>query len=443
MNALNQYLTLYRDHSADIDLHSTDVLNRRRANALSQLESAGRLPERGDEGYEKTSVNEMFAPDFGVNIERYELPADVAGSFRCGVPNLSTLLGIVVNDRFAATPTLLNNLPDGVTVCSLATAARQHPELVARYYDTIADRRAALNTLLCQDGVFIHVAPGVRVDKAIQIVAIFDTAFPLMAARRVLVVAEEGSSLAVLKCDHTRPDSRECLSNEVVEIFVGKNAQVQWHDIEESSAATSRYSLLFARQDSGSELTVSAATLTNGTTRNEFHLDVAGEHTSTRLYGMAIGSERQHIDNASDVRHAAPHARSSQLFKYVLDNAAVGAFEGGIEVCPGAHHIEAYQSNRNIVASEHARMHTKPQLLIYNDDVKCSHGATTGQIDERALFYMQTRGIPRHEARRMLMQAFMADVIESITLEPLRTRLHHLVECRFAGHQQAGCGSCM
>ena len=125
----------------------------------------------------------------------------------------------------------------------------------------------------------------------------------------------------------------------------------------------------------------------------------------------------------------------------MLDDDATGAFEGSIEVCHGARFVEAYQSNRNILASRSARMHTKPQLLIYNDDVKCSHGATTGQLDDRALFYMQTRGIPIAVARRMLMQAFMADVIDAIELEPLRSRLLHMVECRFAGHH-VSCGEC-
>lgn len=447
-NSLTQYIELYRQNLQSIDAHSTDLLNRHRPAALASLDIAGRLPERSDEGFEKTSINDMFAPDFGVNIQRRELPVDVAASFRCGVPNLSTLLGIVVNDRFAATPSLLHNLPEGVTVCSLMQAARQFPEIVANHYARLAnaapapvDAHTQLNTLLCQDGVFIHVAQGVQLEKALQLVEIFQADFPLAAFRRVLLVAEANSRVAVLKCDHTHPRSRQCLSSEVVEIFVGEGADVQWYDLEESSETTSRYCQIYARQLSNSELTVSAATLTNGITRNDFNLDIAGEHTTTRLSGMAIGSGSQHIDNSSTVRHAARYGHSNQLFKYVLDQQASGAFEGSIEVCHGSQFVQAYQSTRNILASTEARMHTKPQLLIYNDDVKCSHGATTGQLDNNALFYMQTRGIPLAVARRMLMQAFMADVIDTIRLEPLRSRLHHLVECRFAGHS-AGCAEC-
>jgi len=444
MNALTQYIDLFHANRESVDGACGDVLNALRGDALAALDRAGRLPDTGDEGYEKTSVNDMFAPDFGVNVHRMPLPVDVAASFRCGVPNLSTLLGIVVNDRFVPTSTLQGNLPAGVTVCSLAKAAQELPDVVARYYGKIAridHSQTALNTLLVQDGVFIHVAKGVRLEKAIQIVEIFNASFPLMAARRVLVVAEDGAKVSVLKCDHTQSGSGKCLSSEVVEIFAGRDAEVEWYDIEESDESTSRCHNLYARQEDGSSLTICGSTLTNGVTRNDYDIDIVGEHTRTRLSGMAIGSGAQHIDNSSNLRHGACHGHSTQLFKYVLDDQATAAFDGSIEVCHGSRFVEAYQNNRNILASAGARMHSKPQLLIYNDDVKCSHGAATGQLDDKALFYMQARGIPRNEARRMLMQAFMVDVIDTIALDPLRDRLRHMVERRFAG-ERAGCREC-
>ncbi len=443
-NSLTQYLNLYREQAADIDAHSAPALNAMRPAALEALEKAGRLPDTHDEGYEKTSVNDMFAPDYGVNVNRVALPADVQASFRCGVPNLSTLMAVVVNDSFHTTSTFLANVPEGLTVCSLADAARRFPEIVEKYYGHAADltdASAALNTLLVQDGVFIHVARGCRFDKAVQIVDILNAPTPLMACRRFLVVAEEGSHVAVLKCDHTQPGSEKCLSSEVVEIYAERDASVEWYDIEESNSDTSRRSQIFATQAAGASLQVCGATLTNGTTRNDYRIVAAGDHTRTRLAAMAIGSGTQHIDNASEVRHHGHYGHSNQLFKYVLDDEATGAFEGSIEVAHGSRFVEAYQSNRNILASPSARMHTKPQLLIYNDDVKCSHGASTGQLDESALFYMRTRGIPAAEARRMLMQAFMVDVIDSIELEPLRDRLRHMVELRFSG-AHAGCRDC-
>ncbi|MBD5224495.1 MAG: Fe-S cluster assembly protein SufD [Bacteroidales bacterium] len=442
--ASEQYLELYRAHRDAIDAHGAPAMNALRQGAAEALRRAGGFQEKGDEGYEKTSVDGMFAPDYGVNINRVDMPADVSASFRCGVPNLSTLLAVVVNDRFVPSSTLLKNIPEGLTVCSLAQACREMPDLVMKYYGQaadISDPSVALNTMFAQDGVFIHVGKGVRSERAVQLVDIFSSSTPLMAARRVLVAAEENSHVAILKCDHTQGDEARCMSSEVVEIFAARGARVEWYDIEESNASTSRRHQLFARQAEGSELHICGATLTNGTTRNDFRIDVDGEHAVTGLGAMAIGSGDQHIDNSSVIRHAADRGRSNQLLKYVLDDCATGAFEGSIEVCHGARFVEAYQSNRNILASKGARMHTKPQLLIYNDDVKCSHGATTGQLDQNALFYMRTRGIPEDEARRMLMQAFMVDVIDSITLEPLRDRLRHMVDRRFAG-ETAGCRDC-
>ena len=444
-NALTQYTDLYRENRQTIDNGSAAPLNALRPKALEALEAARRLPVKGDEGFEKTSVNDMFSPDFGVNITRVGIPADIASSFRCGVPNLSTLMGIVVNDRFTPTSTLVSNLPAGVTMCSLREAAEKHPQLIAGLYGSAADLSkpgTALNTLLAQDGVFIHISRGTHLEKALQLVSIMAAPTPMVSFRRILIVADDDSAISVLKCDHTQVRSAQCLSSEVIEIIARRGSRVEFYDIEESNSDTSRYCQVYVRQHEGAEVNICGSTLTNGVTRNEYNIDITGPHTRTRLSGMAIGSGTQHIDNCSDLRHAACHGHSEQTFKYVLDDESTGAFGGSIEVCHGARFVEAFQSNRNIIASAGAKMHTKPQLLIYNDDVKCSHGATTGQLDAKALFYMQTRGIPLAEARRMLMQAFMADVISAIDLDPLRDRLRHMVERRFDGCE-AGCRECL
>lgn len=159
------------------------------------------------------------------------------------------------------------------------------------------------------------------------------------------------------------------------------------------------------------------------------------------MAGMVICGDSQHTDNDTLVLHHAPHCRSNQTFKYILGDNATGAFRGLIRVDHGAAFTEAYQTNRNLVTSADAIMHTEPQLEIYCDEVKCGHGATTGQLDERALFYMRSRGIPEREARKMLMQAFMADVIDTITLPSLHERLRLLVERRLTGDRR-GCGDC-
>lgn len=443
MSAIDQYIRLYNDNREAIDAHSAPLLNARRAEALAALDGKV-LPRRGDEGYEKTSVEDMLSPDFGVNVNRVAIPVDVAATFRCDVPNMSTLLAFVVNDTFIPSSTLSRRLPEGVIVDSLARAAVSRPELVGRYYGTLAplsDSAVALNTLLVQDGVFVYIPRGVCMEKPLQLVNIFNAPADMMGVRRLLVVVEDDAEVQILVCDHTQPRDRRYHSSQVVELFAGRGSRVDLYDIEESSEQTSRLSQLYARQEQGSNLLVNGMTLVGGTTRNEYTVDLAGEHCETRLAGMAIGTGHQHIDNSSNINHRVPRCHSTQLFKYVLDDESTGAFEGAILVAPGAQFTEAYQSNRNILASFDARMHTKPQLEIYNDDVKCSHGATTGQLDANALFYMRQRGIPEREARMMLMQAFMVDVIDTVRMEGLRDRLRHLVEKRFRG-QHALCADC-
>ena len=441
-NSLRQYLDLYDANAATVDAGSAGALNSARATARRRLEDAS-LPDSSSEGYQKTSVNAMFAPDFGVNIGRVAIPTDVAASFRCDVPNMSSLLAVVANDAFIPSNSLLNNLPEGVVVCSLRKAAVQYPDLVGRYYGSVAadTTQVALNTLLAQDGVFIHIPEGVRLQRPIQIVNIFSAPFSSLAFRRVLVVAEEGSAADILFCDHTQVPDTSFLASQVVEAVCLPGSSLSFFDIEESSPMTSRINSFYARQEKGSRLNVTTATLLNGVTRNEWNIDICGPDADTNLYGMAIGFDRQHIDNFSLVRHLSSHSTSRQNFRYVLDDDSLGAFEGGIEVAPGARLTSASQSNKNIIASRDARMFTSPQLLIYNDDVKCSHGSSTGQLDPAALFYMQQRGIPYSEARTMLMQAFMADVISSLEPHAVADRLRHLIDKRFTGNL-ASCQSC-
>lgn len=450
MSALDQYTALYAGARADFDTHSAGALNAMRPAAFDALRGVS-LPTRHTEGYERTSLEDMYSPDFGLNPLRVAMPVpDLASTFRCSVPHMSTLLGITVNDAFYPVGSLEERLPAGVTFMSLSRAAREMPEIINRHYGTLApltNPAVALNTLLAQDGVLIHVDRGVRPGKPLQLVNLLSSPVRIMAPRRVLIIVEDDAELQLLVCDHTADTKQSYLSSQVTEIALGRNARLDICDIEESSALTSRHASLYASQSEGSYLNHTTVTLACGNTRNDINIDLNGSHCTTRLSGMAVATASMHIDNNTSVKHLSPHGKSDQLFKYVLDDDASGAFEGSILVTGDAPFTEAYQSNRNILASQGARMHSKPVLEIYNDEVKCSHGATTGQLDSRAIFYMQTRGIPLHEARTLLMQAFMADVIDRVAIEGLRERLRHLTERRFAAHTECAgdlgaCGDC-
>lgn len=441
--AAGQYIDLFVENRAAIDGHSAGALNALRDDALAALRDT-RLPRKGDEDYEATDLESFFAPDYGINVNRLNVGGGLAEAFRCEVPNLSTSLFFFLNDAFQAGAHSAETLPDGVIVKSLRAAAEENADLVARYYGKLASlscASTALNTLLSQDGVFVYIPKSTRVEKPIQIVNILNGGMPLMANRRMLIVVEDGAEVRILSCDHTQNAAVDFLNSQVVEVFVGRNAVFDYYDIEDSTASTRRVSSFYLRQESGSNVMVDGITLMNGATRNNFVVDLAGDHTELRLLGMAIADGDRLVDNHAVVTHSAHGGHTDELFKYVVDDQAIGAFSGLIKVCPGAEKTEAYQSNKNICASPTAKMYSKPQLLIDCDDVKCSHGSSTGQLDGNALFYMRSRGIPESEARLMLMQAFMHDVIDGVRLESLKERLRRLVEARMCGDRPS-CREC-
>lgn len=443
MSALTQYIELYREHRELVDSHSSGVLNSLRPEALAELERTT-LPRKGSENYETTDLEEILAPDYGLNIARVNIDVNPSASFHCGVPNMSTSLFMLVNDLYSETPSSRLGLPEGVEVGSLRYFAVNHPEIAAAHYGRCADMRnpiVALNTLLVQDGIVVYVRKGVKVERPLQIVNILQNGAPLMAVRRFLFILEEDAEVRVLSCDHTQNPDIDFLTLQTVEVYAGRNSRLDFYDLEESSEKTSRLSALYLRQEEGSNVLIDGMTLYNGMTRNEYHCVFDGEHAGLRLLGMGIEDRKRHLDTYSKIEHRCKHCHTDELFKYVVDDEAVGAFAGLIHVLPGADKTEAYQSNRNIVGTDTARMFSKPQLEIYADDVKCSHGSAVGQLDGKQVFYMQTRGIPEATAKLLLKQAFMADVIDGVRLEGLKDRLHMLVERRFAGGSP-DCSSC-
>lgn len=443
MSSLTQYIDLYTQNSGLVNRGGCGILNRHRPEALDILKNTV-LPKKGSENYETTDLEEILAPDFGVNLARVNIDVNPSAPFRCGVPNMTTSLVIVQNDIYSETTDTHKNLPEGLYVGSLKNFCEEFPFMAENYYSHIADTRnplVALNTLLVQDGVVVWAKEGVKYDKPIQIVGILENGTPLMAIRRILVIAEKNSDIKLLVCDHTQTDNVKFLNLEVTEIFVGENASVEFIEMEESSELTARLSSAYVRQEKHSRVSAVGITLYNGITRNEFHCGFSGEDASLLLAGMAIEDRKRKIDTYSVVEHTLPGCHTDELFKYVADDEAVAAFSGLIKVEKGADRTEAYQNSRNIIGSDKARVYSKPTLEIYDDDVKCSHGSAIGQLDPKQIFYMRTRGLSENEARFLLKQAFMSDVIERISMSDFRLRLHSLVERRFAGADR-NCSSC-
>lgn len=447
MSTEQQYIDLFNQTKSLINSHSSSVLNAPREQAFADFQRNG-FPTKKAEEYKYTDVSSFFEPDYGFNITRLAVPVDPYEVFKCDVPNLSSLLYFLVNDSYFAKPGVGKSLPESVFVGSLKEFSEKNPELAAKYYSKLAktenDGIVAFNTTFAQDGFVIYIPKNITIEKPIQLVNIFRGDVDMMANRRILIIVEENAEAKLLSCDHTIDEEKNFLSTQVTEIFLGKNARFDFYEMEENGVNSTRVASTFVSQEESSNVMVNGITLHNGRTRNNYHIQLNGEHAETHLGGMAIVDKTQSVDNHTFIDHAVPNCVSREMFKYVLDEKSVGAFTGRILVRKDAQKTEAYQTNRNICTTADARMYTKPQLEIYADDVKCSHGATIGQIDENALFYLRARGISEKEARMLLKFAFMADVIDGIRMDALKDRLKLLVEKRFRNElaKCAGCSGC-
>jgi len=442
-----QYIDLYNQHQESIKKHSAAVMNDTRDDAFALFEELG-FPTSALENYKYTDLKEPLSANYGLNINRIRIPVNPYEAFKCDVPGIHSYLYFVVNDAFYPVNEPRNQgLPAGVIIGSLKEVAISHPELVKEYYGKISstknDGLVAFNGAFAQDGFFMYVPKNVLLDKPVQLINIMRSDVDLMAISHNLIILEEGAKAQLLVCDHTM-DSVSFLSNRVTEVFVGENATYEHYKLENTHTKTTNLSTLLVDQKASSNVLVNVMTLHNGITRNTVEIDLNGEHSETVLCGMVIGDKNQQVDNFTSILHNKPNCHSNELFKYVLDDSSKGGFTGKLLVAKDAQKTAAFQINKNILLSKTAKMRTKPQLEIYADDVKCSHGATIGQLDETAKFYLQSRGIPEKEAKLLLMFAFTNDVIENIRIDALQDRMKILVERRLRGELTKcdGCGIC-
>lgn len=450
MEIEQSYIDIYKQFSQTVKENSAEVMNQGRDRAFECFVSLG-LPSQKLEDYRYTDVRSRFAVDYGMNLKRVPCSLSASELVKCNVPGISTHLFFVVNDTFLSCPSaslsrdMEELMEKGVLWGSLKEHAEKYPELVARYYGKAADVEkdglVAFNASFAQDGFFLYVPKNVVIEKPVQLINVMHANVDMMANSRNLIVLEEGAQAKFLVCAHTM-DQMNYLCNRVTEVFVGKGASYEQYKLEQTNYKMNNFGSLYVKQEADSRVVINESTLHNGFTRNNIRVDLDGEHAETLLCGMAIGDKEEHVDNTTFINHNVPNCHSRELYKYVFDDSSVGVFAGKVLVKPNAQKTEAYQSCKNICLTKEAHIYSKPQLEIYADDVKCSHGATTGQMDETALFYMRARGISEKEAKMLLMLAFMDDVIEKISVEPLRNKMRLLVEKRFRG-ELAKCNGCV
>lgn len=445
MECGQEYIELFENNRVLIDEPCTQKLNEEREKAIAKFKATG-LPGLKDENWLHTNVAKRFATDYGIDLGRKARAGSVKGGFTCDVPNLKTFRGYFVNDTFVTDDNSGKQLPDGVVIGSINAVAESHPELIEKFYNHLAEKGDSIvqfNTSFVQDGMILYIPKNTVIEDTIQVVASLQTNVDILTNRRLLVIMEENSRASLLLCDHSSTDKKS-LSTAVTEIFIGRGASLDLYELEETTGSNTRLGNLFVKQEHDSRFNHCNITLTNGFTRNYVEVSLEGEGAETSINGLAIGDKNQHIDNRTLVDHKKGHCTSNELYKYILDEESKGVFAGKMLIRTDAQQTVSQQTNRNLCLTSCAQMYAQPQLEIYADDVKCSHGSTVGQLDENALFYMQQRGIPADEARHLLMYAFAGEVIDNIKLEALRERLHILVEKRFRGELNhcKGCNLC-
>lgn len=438
-----QYIDLFQQYRSEIDSNSVHTMNEQRDAAFETFKEIG-FPTSKIEEYIHSDVSLAFDSDLGVNIRNIPIPVNPYDTFKCDVPNLDTNLHFLVNDRYYENNDQREKLPKEVYAGSMNEFSKQYPAIFKEYYGQSVDYSdngvAAYNTMFAPDGFVLYVPKGVEVDKPIQLINILRGGVDLSVNRRILIIAEKGAKVKLLVCDHALDDVHFVVT-QVTEIFADETSEIDFYELEENSTKVTRLSSLFTAQQRQSNVITSNITLHNGYTRNNYRFRLLGEEAHATIGGLAIADKNQHVDNYAFLDHAMPNCTSNELFKYVLQEKSTGVFCGKILVEKDAQKTLAYQTNRNLVASPDAKMFAKPQLEIYADDVKCSHGLTTGHLDDDALFYLQTRGIPKEEAKMLLMIAFTKDVLDLINIESLKERLEFLIDKRFRGKLMR-CGNC-
>ena len=324
---------------------------------------------------------------------------------------------VFVDGRFEPQLSNWGELPKGVTVNGLGREIASRPEVVAahfgRYVNIERDAFCALNQAFAEDGAYVHVGRGVVVEQPIHLLFISTSdGSPAMTHPRNLIVVEDQGQASIIEDYISYGDETPAFSNAVTELVAGGSANVQHTMIEREHLKSFNFSTLRIQQARSANVASHSLLLGGAIVRNNVHPVLAGEGGECVINGLFIGAGRQHLDNYMLVEHASPHCASRQFYNGILDDHAHGVFHGRIVVHKDAQKTDAKQTNRNLLLADDAQIDTKPQLEIYADDVKCTHGATIGQIEENALFYLRSRGISEMEARRLLLEAFAGECID-------------------------------
>lgn len=415
-----------------------------RRDAIKSFEKAG-IPRHPMESWRNTDLDPALDLNYTHELKRDKRKINIHDIFQCQVHNFETYLVSQLNGYYAFTDSAIRELDNGVIIGSLREAFHKYPEIVkahfGKYAKTDSHGLVPLNTAFIQDGLFIYVPENVHVDIPIQMVNLTKSTEKLMMFPRNLVVMGESSKMTLVHCDDSI-EQKESFTNAVSEIFMDKNSKLDYYKLQNKDDKAVMVNSTYFHQKDNSNLSTNTISLNGGILRNDIDVTLNGQNCHADILGLYLMDRKQHVDNQVYVDHAQPNSYSNELFKGIIDDEAKAVFNGHIMVRKDSQQTNAFQSNQNIQLTDKARVIAKPFLEIYADDVKCSHGATIGQLDPEAMFYLRSRGICEHNARMLMMYAFAAQVVNLIKIDALKDRIDNMVVKRLKGELSI-CDQCV
>lgn len=426
----NQLLTAFRDGEERLNGESKTALHQVRRQALHSFDQLG-FPTIRHEEWKYSNVNSLIKQRFTIDGTS-TLTADELSSLE--IPNLEGNVLYFVNGHYRPEMSHIVSPADQVQIGSLADAIKADPDGVGTHFAQYADYKdsafTALNTALATDGVVIRVPANTHVEQPIILRFISDARVNNVASQpRNLIVVGKNAEVTMAESFRTLGEQSSFV-NTVTEISLERDARMQYYKVQDETNQAYHIGTTQVHQSDNSHFYAATVTLNGNFVRNNLNIVLNGQYAEAYMNGLYMPNGRQHVDNHTLVDHAMPNSYSNELYKGILDDSGTGVFNGKIFVRPDAQKTNAYQSCKNVVLSPNATMNTKPQLEIYADDVKCSHGTTTGQLNDEALFYMQSRGIPKDAARTLLLYAFAQDVLSQIKIQPIREYLEGVVTAK-------------
>ena len=427
------YVEAQQAQARDLPGAGVAALDRSRLEALEILGERG-LPSQRDEDWKYTSIKPITRSRFSPAVSGVDCSEDfIAGS---AIDNLDAWQLVFADGFHLPHRSKTNGLPEGVQVAGLAEALTRDPgpivDRLGSAMGKVPHGFAAMNSAFVGDGALVEVAPGVQLEKPIELLFVSGCSGEgFLSMPRNLVILGEGSQCSIIE-RHISFGAERSLSNSLTEIILDKNATLNYCCAQDQAERTFHVGGLFARLAHSAKLKATTVTVGKAWVRNDARVDLDAEGAHANLDGAYLAFGRCHVDNHTHISHNAPECTSRECYKGVLGDRGHAVFHGRIVVQPNAQKTDSEQSNQNLLLSADAQIDTKPQLEIYADDVKCAHGATVGQMDEAALFYLVSRGVDRETARRMLTQAFAAEILETVTPPALQSYLASHVSGRLS-----------